>query len=87
MMPLESGTWPILGCMKDHYMAAVDIFAGRNVIMRDGRPHTGTSIGSKEFMKQSIAAKVDEWCSEIDSLVDIACTLTQAAFTHGLTSK
>ncbi len=82
-------TWLVV--KEDYYDEAVRVFAGSNVkITSEGRPHLGAPLGSAEYRKSYVAAKVVEWKKEIEDLADIARAhphVAYAAFTHGFSSR
>ncbi len=56
----------------------------------EGKPHLGTSLGSKEYSNKCTKEKVAEWSLELEKLTTIAETEPHAAYaaiTHGLASK
>ena len=82
-------TW--LVTTEEHYSAARITFAGTDVnITKEGRPHLGAPLGSTDYKKLFLEVKVKGWCKEIETLMSIAHSQPQAAFTaftHGFTSK
>ena len=53
----------------------------------EGKPHLGTSLGSKEYSDKCTKEKVAEWSLKLEKLTTIAETEPHAAITHGLASK
>ena len=66
---------------------ATDLFQQTNInITCEGKRHLGAAIGSREFHKEYAEKKINNWCSEIEQLANIAKTQPQAAyaaFIHG----
>ena len=64
-----------------------DLFQQTNInITCEGKRHLGAAIGSREFHKEYAEKKINNWCSEIEQLANIAKTQPQAAyaaFIHG----
>ena len=71
--------------------AAMQVFEGTNInITSDGHPHLGVPLGTQEYANELVAKKVEQWSTELRSLLNIAQTLPHAAYaalTHGLSSK
>ena len=81
-----SKTWLIT--KKEHLEAAQSYFSDTGVnITTDGRPYLGAAIGTDEYTNSFVLSKVQQWCSELKALVNIAATQSHAAYaayTHGL---
>ena len=62
---------------------------GQN-ITSDGRPHLGVPLGTQEYTEEFIAKKVEQLCTELRSLSNIAESQPHSAYaalTHGLSSR
>ena len=74
-----------------HLATAKKLFAGTGVnISVEGRPYLGATIGTREFTRNYVGAKVSEWSSEVLLLAKIAESQPQAAYsalTHNLSSR
>ena len=71
------------------WLVIKDADSGVN-ITSDGRPYSGASIGSQEFMEDYVRSKVKIWSSNLAHLSEIAKSQPHASFTaltHGLQSK
>lgn len=67
---------------------AEDIFGNSGVqICTDGGKYLGGAIGNDNFLRAFVQGKIEEWEKELQTLIDIAQTQPQAAFTHGIMSK
>ena len=84
-----SKTWLIT--KQQHLEAAQSCFLGTGVnITTKGRPYLGAPIGIDEYINSFFKNKVQQWSTELKTLVYIATTQTHvayAAYTHGLTSR
>jgi len=72
-------------------LPAKKLFAGTGVnISVEGQPYLGATIGTQEFIRNYVGAKVSEWSSEVLLLANIAESQPQAAYsalTHSLSSR
>lgn len=87
--PNASKSWLVT---KQAFLSdASSTFAGTGVnVTPQGRPHLGAALGSRDFVSEYVANKVEQWVSCVQSLASIAKTQPHAAFsalTHGLISK
>ena len=71
--------------------AAMQVFEGTNInITSDGRPHLDVPLGTQEYANELVAKKVEQWSTELRSLLNIAQSQPHAAYAalmHGLSSK
>ncbi len=83
-----NATKTLLVTTPPHYQSA---FRDTQVnISMEGKPHLGTSLGSKEYSDKCTKEKVAEWSLELEKLTTITETEPHAAYaaiTHGLASK
>ncbi len=82
-------TWLVT---KDtHLSEAITAFSGSNVnVTSVGHTHLGVPLGTTDYINHSLSKKVDQWCSELRLLSEIAVTQPHAAFAafnHGFSSK
>ena len=47
----------------------------------EGKRHLGAALGSKNFRDEYASSKANDWCDELDRLLDIAKSQPQAAYT------
>ena len=87
--PNASKTW--LVTKEAHLQDASTIFHGSNVnITAEGRPYLGAALGTESYISRYVSQKVQQWCSDLSMLSDIAATqphAAHAALTHGFSSK
>ena len=84
-----SKTWLVV--KEEHLEEARMLFEDTEVnITPKGRPYLGAALGSKEFVTEMIASKIESWEKELGILSEIATTQphsSYAAFIHGFTHK
>ena len=79
-----SKTW--LVTKEEHLSRAKEVFQSANVnITCEGRPYLGAPLGSNEYIKQFVLAKVDNWTRDLQLLSDIAKAHPHAAYTAFIT--
>ncbi len=82
-------TW--LVAKDTHLSEAITAFSGSNVnVTSVGHTHLGVPLGTTDYINHSLSKKVDQWCSELRLLSEIAITQPHAAFAafnHGFSSK
>ena len=87
--PNARKTW--LVTKDQHNKKATEAFDSTGVsVTSHGRPYLGAPIGTRAFVESFVKNKVNQWISELDSLVTIAKTQPHAAhsaFNHGLSSE
>ena len=75
---------------QEHMTNAQELFVDTDVhITIQGKRHLGAAIGSRIFMEEYVASKVQTWTDEIKRLAKVATSqphAAYAAFTHGLSS-
>ena len=72
---------------NDMMNRASELFTDTGIqITSDGQCHLDPSIGSKSFHDKYVGEKVDEWCSEIAKLSEIAKP-PYSTFIHGEVHK
>ncbi len=82
-------TWLVV--KPEHYQSAVDAFDETSVrITTEGRPHLGTPLGSIQYRRNFVEAKIEDWNKGIVALSKVATAHPHAAYaalTHGFSSK
>ena len=82
---------PWLVVKEEHLEEAKMLFGDTQVnITSKGRPYLGAAMGSKGFVTEMIASKIESWEKELGKLAEIATTQphsSYAAFIHGFTHK
>ena len=87
--PNPQKTWLIVKDENEEMAKEMFKYSGVN-ITTSGRKHLGAALGSEEFLKKFMEAKIDDWCLEIEKLSEIARRephSAYSAFVHGITSK
>ena len=57
------------------------IFADNNVqITARGQWHLGAALGSRDFAKECVAAKIEFWFTEVSALARVASNCPHAAY-------
>ena len=84
--PNPAKSWLVV--KEEHLEAAQNTFGRSGIqITTQGRQYLGESIGSKEFVDQSVKKKVNAWVANVEKLASIAKThphAAYAAYCHGL---
>ena len=71
----------VLVVKPQHEAQAKGIFANTGIeIQTNGARHLGAAIGSKQFMDEYVQRKVQQWCTELETLTSFATTEPQAAY-------